>query len=89
MKCEANDPEYVSNLLEEVASGRLDPRLALAEQPKKSTGDELIDSAWHELGHFANDADIRARDAVYADHQASWLRELAQRIRSKFGVSAV
>jgi hypothetical protein len=76
-------------LLEEVASGRLDPRDALADLPRKSTGDELLDSAWHELGHFASDIDIRSRDAVYAAHQVSQLRDLAQRIRSKFGLAAV
>jgi hypothetical protein len=48
--------------------------------------DRLLDEAWHELSHFENDVDIRRRDEAYDRYQRDCLRELAWRIRDRFGV---
>lgn len=74
-----------AELLERVANGELTAPQAIHEWPS-DTQDSLLDQSWHDLSHFAADADIRERDATYRQYQVSLLRRRALEIREKFGL---
>ena len=76
-----------ATLLDRVARGELDPAVALREWPQSDERDALLESAWHDLSHFATDADVRAKDSRYAAYQISVLQKRAQQIRDQHSVS--
>lgn len=41
--------------------------------------------AWEQLGHWANEADVRAKDANYAQFHLDWLRDLHARLTQQAG----
>ncbi len=76
-------------LLERVARGETIADQALAEWPDTEKEDDpLLERARHNLAHFANDEDIRHRDATYADYQRRVLLDDADTIRASYGIRA-
>lgn len=81
-------PEQAENavaLLERVASGAATAAEALQKWPQ-NTEDSLINVSWHDLSHFAADADIRDRDPRYREYQVSLLLRRADEIRQRYGL---
>lgn len=70
-------------ILEAVARGEMEAHDALKEWPDTQPDDAAaMKAGWHELWHFTADADIRARDAEYDEHQRGTLLQLAETLRS-------
>jgi hypothetical protein len=81
----SHEPVAVAaDLLERVARGEMEPSAALKEWPGNPEADALLDASWHDLSHFAIDADIRAKDPQYARYQVSLLLKRAKEIREKY-----
>lgn len=78
--------ELAKQLLEQVATGGMDPGRALSEWPDFPERDRLLDAAWHHLSHFATDADIREKDGRYAEYQKQLLRKRIEDISRTFGL---
>ena len=78
----------IVDILEGVADGTIDAGTVLEEEWREyeHEPDKLITSAWHELHHFQADADIRERDAAYAESQKATLISFAQEIRQKYSL---
>ena len=64
-----------ANILGKVLSGEISPVTARTSWPEAS-GDALLDQAYHQLYHFEDDADIRARDLKYSEWQSAEMRLL-------------
>ncbi|NQU40345.1 MAG: hypothetical protein HQ523_10370 [Lentisphaerae bacterium] len=75
-----------AQLLRDVLAGDLTPEEARATWPD-ANGDASLDSAFHALFHFEDDADVRGRDKKYADWQTSDLKQMADAL--SLGVSLV
>jgi len=73
-------------LLEAVARKQMVPTQALREWPGNVEGDPLVEASWHDLSHFANDEDIRARDPRYAEYQSRGLLDRVKAIRARFNL---
>jgi hypothetical protein len=73
-------------LLERVARGELEASAALDEWPQDAKPDELLDSSWHDLSHFAVDVDIRKKDPRYETYQLGLLLKRVRQIKEKYGV---
>ena len=77
----------IVSLLESVASGQMDPALALKEWPDiDSETDDLIATGWHELSHYENDVDLRESDSEYDANMRALLKKWAVKIRGKYGL---
>lgn len=78
----------IVEILEGVAEGTIDAQVILEEEWREfeEESDKLITTAWHELHHFQADADIRERDAAYAESQKQTLTRLAHEIREKYSL---
>jgi hypothetical protein len=77
--------ETAIGLLQRVASGDMNADVALATWPEiDSDDDPLLTASWHDLSHFAADADIRDRDPSYAVHQCELLLRRATEIKEKY-----
>jgi len=64
-------------LLHKVLSGEQSCEWARTHWPQHEK-DTSLDCALHALYHYEDDADIRQRDAKYAQWQTSQLREMAE-----------
>lgn len=74
----------LAQILEEVARGDISAEDALRETESWKDipwSRKLWDAAWHNLYHFQSDADIRQKDAEYADAQRDHLLYLAGLLR--------
>ena len=61
-------------ILENVLAGDMSADDALIAWPSvEDELDEVLIGAWHELTHYAADADIRAKDQEYAEYQRNRL----------------
>ena len=69
-----------ANILERVLSGEISPDVARRSWTEGS-GDILLDQAYHQLHHFEDDADIRARDLKYSEWQYAELRGLIAELK--------
>jgi hypothetical protein len=76
--------EYAARLLELVANGEMNADDALSQWPFVDKQEPLFDASWHDLSHFAADADVRQRDHRYAEYQRGLLLKRAQQIRSTY-----
>lgn len=73
----------VAEWLERVANGDTEAADVLKLWPEVDTGDHLLAAAWHDLSHFAADADIREKDIQYDEYQRTLLRSRASAIRGR------
>lgn len=74
--------ELIISLLENVAAGALDANTALEKWPDIDVeNNDLIAASWHDLTHYAADADIRKKDPAYAEYQTSLLLDRAKQIK--------
>lgn len=74
-------------LLERVLSRELTSIVALRDWPGiASESDDLLTASWHDLSHYAADADIRRRDPRYAKYQSQLLARRVEEIKQKFGI---
>lgn len=79
----------VIELLRAVANDNVSPDAALKEWPlAESETQGLLAAAWHHLSHYQVDADIRARDPVYAAYQVKRLLEYASRLEEAYDASS-
>ena len=76
--------QHAAMLLEQVAHGELDASAALLQWPDDQDRNLLIDASWHDLKHFAIDADIQAEDPDYGMAQIKRLLKRASEIRAEF-----
>jgi len=75
----------LARLIDSVIAGRIRAADAIEEMSGWSNGedfDRAANDAYHQLIHFRDDEDIRARDAIYADEQVKGLERTVQRLRS-------
>jgi len=70
-----------AQLLRGVLAGDITPEHARNTWPD-TVGDASLESAFHALFHFEDDADVRDRDKKYADWQAAQLNEMADALSS-------
>ena len=78
-----------ARLLDNLLAGELSPETALQQWPNAdSERDDLLAVTWHDLSHFAADADIRRRDPVYTAHQRERLIDRLRQIRERFALSS-
>lgn len=80
---------FLVTLLERVAAGNLDPDAALSQWGSVDDDyavDKILGVAWHELSHFANDKDWRAKDPEYERQRARALADYASQIRAKWNL---
>ncbi len=75
-----------AQLLRDVLAGDVTPEEARNAWPQ-ADGDASLDSAFHALFHFEDDADVRDRDKKYADWQTAQLNEMADALSSGTGLS--
>ena len=72
---------YLLSTLQRVADGG---DLTTAELDAAIPDPMLLDraerAAWEELSHWADDADIRAKDAHYASFKREWMRAHIERL---------
>ena len=69
-------------LIESVLANDISPEDALAKWPNSSSGaSKLLDQAWTRLRHFADDADIHARDPDYLRAECTSLSKLVIALR--------
>jgi hypothetical protein len=74
----------IISLLEGVAGGSLDARVALEHWPDIDLeADSLLAASWHDLSHYAADKDIRDRDPAYATYQNNLLLIRAKTIKER------
>jgi hypothetical protein len=76
--------ERLAQLLESVAAGRVSASEALSETEKWTDvpwKERLIDHAWHVLGHYDEDTDIRERNPSYAESSRKGLQKYAEQLR--------
>lgn len=78
--------QQVVTILEQLTRGELEAGEALSRWPDFATRNAILDRAWHDLSHFAEDADIRQRDRRYADYQIVLLKERIAEIKHEFGL---
>lgn len=77
--------EIILNILTKVSEGAMEADEGLKLWPDIDTEpDPLIEYVCHELGHFAADGDIRAKDPEYAKYQIRLLTNGATEIREKY-----
>jgi len=81
---DSNKARLAVSLLEDVVNGRHSATDALAQWPDVTQGDSLLQLSWHDLSHFAVDADIRARDPKYAKYQRDLLTTRIREIRETY-----
>lgn len=72
--------ETAADLIERVLAGDMSPLDARTSWPH-AKGDHLLDQAYHQLFHFEDDAEIRARDARYAEWQIALMRKFINQLR--------
>jgi hypothetical protein len=72
-------------LLIAVADGQMDADAAMVAWPFESDRRGTVGQALHELARFADDEDIRARDAGHAEHRRQELRKLARKLQPQPG----
>jgi hypothetical protein len=77
-----SDRVVAANLLADVLSGSLTPADARTRWPIVE-GDKLLDSAYHALYHFEDDADIRATDEKYEQWQRQSLLEFIRELNDQ------
>lgn len=71
-------------ILEKVLAGDMSADDALIEWSDiDDESNEIMIGAWHELTHYAADADIRAKDTEYAEYQREQLKTYASRLSSQ------
>ena len=71
----------VLRILENVLAGDMSADDALIAWPSvEDELDEVLIGAWHELTHYAADADIRAKDLEYAEYQRNRLEAYAHKL---------
>ena len=71
----------------DTANGSLDPNAALQAWPIDSADDDVVlAEAWHALSHFANDWDIRQKDAAYDELMRAQLFQHARKIKVQFNL---
>ncbi len=78
----------ITELLEGVANGSLEAQAAIDDNWREfeEEPDKIVTSAFHELHHYAADADIREQDAEYARVQRETLLNLARKIRESYSL---
>jgi len=81
---DSNKARVAVALLGDVVNDRLDATEALKAWPEVTQEDPLLQLAWHDLSHFAVDADIRARDPKYAEYQRDLLTNRIGEIRESY-----
>jgi hypothetical protein len=75
-----------AKLVEDVLSGLVHTRKEFNRRVSEivhSVMNSDLASDLHQVGHFLDDADIRARDPVYAEMQVREMKELLLRLRSR------
>ena len=75
-----------ATLLERVAHGELEASVALDQWPQDIDRDRLLSLGWHDLSHFAVDADIRDKDPKYRTYQVSLLLNRVKQIKERYGL---
>ncbi len=71
-------------VLEKVLAGNMSADEALVEWPTvDEESNEIVIGAWHELTHYAADADIRMKDPEYAEYQREQLTSYVSRLNNE------
>ena len=87
MQMNIDNAEKSSKLLEQVIEDKLKAKAALEQWPDIETEQgELIEAAWHDLSHYANDDDLRAADKEYENILKTNLSEKLKLIRNKYSL---
>lgn len=76
-----------AQLLRGVLAGDITPEHARNTWPD-TDGDASLESAFHALFHFEDDADVRGRDKKYAAWQTSDMMQIVDALSSGIAVSA-
>jgi hypothetical protein len=81
---DSNKARVAVALLEDVVNDRQGATDALAAWPEGTQEDPHLALAWHDVSHFAVDADIRERDPKYAEYQRDLLTKRIRAIRESY-----
>jgi hypothetical protein len=74
-------------LLEGVLRGAIPANDALQRWPNIDTEtDDAVAQAWHDLSHYASDADIRQRDHEYVEYQRALLKSHIDKLKKNYSI---
>ncbi len=71
-----------AELLQKMLDGEITPQQAKQGWPSNKFKDRDLDVIFHQLGHYIDDNDIRAKDARYEKWQKSEIKELIELLKS-------
>jgi hypothetical protein len=76
----------IISILKGVLNGSIDGKAAINDWPDiDRETDSLIKAVWHDLSHYANDADIRQRDSKYGEQQMGLLKAGLAKLENRVG----